>query len=442
MSALSIALSDGACLIDSTGSEPDLKTVLLKRLSNYYARLGNECCRVRETSLEDIQLLTAREALAVVTRVQEIIGIEEQPGVDQPPLIGTRDLRELRTLLSIVFRWGIEPLYARVVLITLRFLLSRLASTSSGKYPSRNQNEESAQDIYQKALKLLQDPILPVRAHGLLLLRQLVTPSVPTSNDPKLNDDALVPAIMSIFLQSIQDDDSYVFLNAVQGLVAMVDRFGKEVLKALVKEYTDGLDGLKASILTQRDLDTRTRVGEALASVIKKCGEALSLYVDIIVPPLLQLLRSRHSPTVLRASSLSLLSDCESTSPLSMLPYVTDLAGAMLDILQLEIVPTHSISGDSEKQPPSLDTEPLSTNTKFPPLRRGALHFLALMMRETTKLIYESSFGTSLFSDDFLRRAKTTLGYVASVDSDNVVRVMAREAAEDLNQLYKAILGL
>lgn len=339
-------------------------------------------------------------------------------------------------------------------------MTARLASTSSGKYQSRNQNEESAQDIYQKALKLLQDPILPVRAHGLLLLRQLVTPSVPNPNDPKLDDDALVPAIMSIFLQSVQDDDSYVFLNAVQGLAAMVDRFGKEVLRALVRDYADGMDGLKASTLTQRDLDTRIRVGEALASVIRRCGEALSLYgkcflcslfllffhdfnkVDIIVPPLSQILRSRYSPTALRTSSLSLLSDCESTSPLSMLSYVTDLASTMLDILQLEIVPTHSISKDSEKQSTSLDTEPLSTNPKLPPLRRSALHFLTLMIRETTRLIYESSFGTSLFSNDFLRRAKTTLGYVASVDSDNIVRVMAREAAGDLDQLHKAMVGL
>ncbi|KAH0587531.1 hypothetical protein H2248_006313 [Termitomyces sp. 'cryptogamus'] len=321
-------------------------------------------------------------------------------------------------------------------------MTARLASTSSRKFASRNQDEESAKDIYQKALKLLQDPILPVRAHGLLLLRQLVAPSAPGSKDPKLDDDALVPAILSIFLQSVQDDDSYMFLNAVQGLAAMVDRFGKEVLRGLVKEYADGLDGLNASSMTQHDLDTRTRVGEALAAVIRRCGEALSLYVDIIVPPLFQILRSRHSPTTLRTSSLSLLSDCESTNPLSILSYVTDLANAMLDILQLEIVPTGSTFKDKEKQLPSVDTEPLSTNTKFPPLRRGALHFLALMMRETTKLIYESSFGSSLFSDDFIRRAKTTLGYVASVDSDDIVRVMAREAAEDLNQLNKAMLGL
>ncbi|KAG6817465.1 hypothetical protein H0H87_008633 [Tephrocybe sp. NHM501043] len=327
-------------------------------------------------------------------------------------------------------------------------MTARLASTSSGNRALLSQDEETAHDVYQKSLKLLQDPILPVRAHGLLLLRQLVTPSMPDSKDPKLTDDALVPAISSIFLQSIQDDDSYMFLNAVQGLAAMVDRFGKDVLRMLIREYAGGLEGLGASNLTQRDLDTRIRVGEALAAVIRRCGEALGSYVDILVPPLFNILRLRHMPTTLRTSSLSLLADCESTSPLAMLPYVTDLSNAMLDILQLEMVPANLKPDDKkdeetpETQAPSMDSEPLSANAKFPPLRRAALHFLTLMVRETTKQIYESSFGITLFPDDFTRRAKATLGYVASVDSDNIVRIMAREAVEDLDQLNKAILGL
>ncbi|KAG6854762.1 hypothetical protein C0991_001189 [Blastosporella zonata] len=350
-------------------------------------------------------------------------------------------LNDIFSLLEPLAREGSEivrPLAREARMV----MTARLASTSSGKSTLRSQDEETAHDIYQKSLKLLQDPILPVRAHGLLLLRQLVTPSTPDLKDPKLNDDALVPAILSIFLQSVQDDDSYMFLNAVQGLAAMVDRFGKDVLIMLVKEYAGGLDGLGASNLTQRDLDTRTRVGEALAAVIRRCGDAL---MDILVPPLFRILRLRHIPTSLRTSSLSLLADCESTSSVAMLPYVTDLAGAMLDILQLEIVPVNLGSRNNENQETqasSMDSEPLSSNAKFPPLRRAALHFLALMVRETTKQIYESSFAVSLFSDDFMRRAKTILGYVASVDSDNIVRVMAREAVEDLEHLNTARLGL
>jgi hypothetical protein len=158
-------------------------------------------------------------------------------------------------------------------------MTARLASTSPQKSVSNKGGEDDVQEIYQRALKLLQDPILPVRAHGLLLLRQLVAPhSNQESKKSQTVDPALVPAILSIFLQSIQDDDSYIFLNAVQGLAGMVDTFGKDVLKGLVKEYVRGLEGLGGTNLTQQDVDTRIRIGEALSLVIRRCGNTLGAY--------------------------------------------------------------------------------------------------------------------------------------------------------------------
>ena len=124
-------------------------------------------------------------------------------------------------------------------------LIARLASSSTSPSQTKSKRsalEESAQETYQKALKLLQDPLLPVRAHGLLLLRQLVSSrSTPGGNlEPPSIDRALVPGILSIFLQSLQDDDSYIFLNAVQGLSAMVDGFGKETLKEMCAVSASG----------------------------------------------------------------------------------------------------------------------------------------------------------------------------------------------------------
>ena len=160
-------------------------------------------------------------------------------------------------------------------------MTARLASTSAvvGSASSGStKDHDNTQEIYQNALKLLQDPILPVRAHGLLLLRQLVSPASRGSNKPMLDDHALVPAILSIFLQSIQDDDSYLFLNAVQGLAALADNFGKDVLRSLLGEYAGGLDGLGSANLTQHDVDTRIRVGEALGMVVRQCGDALGIH--------------------------------------------------------------------------------------------------------------------------------------------------------------------
>ena len=163
-------------------------------------------------------------------------------------------------------------------------MTARLASTSStfdGK--SSTADAPDPQETYQKALKLLQDPLLPVRAHGLLLLRQLVAPA-PGLSAPAL-DRALVPGILAIFLQAAQDEDSYVFLNAVAGLSAMADGFGRDVLRALVDAYAGGLaDPLVASALTRQDVDVRTRVGEALGQVVRRCGDTLPSYGEPSLP--------------------------------------------------------------------------------------------------------------------------------------------------------------
>lgn len=174
-------------------------------------------------------------------------------------------------------------------------LTARLASTSAtdsvkrGSVNDKDKEKIAAQETYQRALKLLQDPILPVRAHGLLLLRELVvSPSSVskgkegTTRAPML-DPAFKPAVLSIFLESVQDDDSYIFLNAVQGLSAMVDGFGKDVLRGLIDVYMKGLDGVGVADLSQKEIDVRLRLGEALGQVIRKCGAALSAYGKLFV---------------------------------------------------------------------------------------------------------------------------------------------------------------
>lgn len=168
---------------------------------------------------------------------------------------------------------AIKPLAREARLV----MTARLASTSSSAArTSLTGEEETVQQIYQKALVLLQDPILPVRAHGLLLLRQLVSPPL-HAKSPRL-DPALAPAVLSIFQQSVLDDDSYIFLNAVQGLAGMVDIYGTIVLKGLVQDYSNGLD---RGTTSQQDVDTRLRIGEALGIVIKRCGETLASYCKL-----------------------------------------------------------------------------------------------------------------------------------------------------------------
>ncbi|CAA7259732.1 unnamed protein product [Cyclocybe aegerita] len=337
---------------------------------------------------------------------------------------------------------AIRPL-ARVARLVIT---ARLANTSTSP-ATGDLSEEDDREMYQRALKLLQDPILPVRAHGLLLLREIL--SSPRGKGNQISK-ALAPSILSIFLECVQDEDSYIFLNAVRGLAVLVDKHGKDILRRLVHDYTKGLGGLGSNNLTQQGIDTRTRIGEALSSVIRHCGSALGIYVDMLVPPLFTVVRTSTAPTALRTSALSLLGDCVDTYALAMLPYVEDLCQALIDLLQVEGVSsrfarTVDEKGSDETQlPSSMDLDPTSKNPKFPPLRRAALHFLSLLIRSTTKNAHdEGDAVTSLvFSPSTLKRVNSTLGYISSTDEDNIVRVMARETKENLEQLQRAVLGI
>ncbi len=172
--------------------------------------------------------------------------------------------------------------------------------------------------------------------------------------------------------------------------------------------------------------------------------------VDLLVPPLFAVVRNADVPTVLRTSSISLLAECVETCSLPILPYVQDLCFGFIDLLQLESVPAKTTERDTtvldeEVQPHlTMDSDPTSTDTKFPPLRRAALHFLTLLIRASTKLIYDEGSAKTImvFPRSAAQKASTTLGYISFTDDDNLVRVMAREAKESLEVLQQAILGL
>jgi hypothetical protein len=165
------------------------------------------------------------------------------------------------------------------------------------------------------------------------------------------------------------------------------------------------------------------------------------------VPPLFNLIRFSQVPTVLRSSALSLLAECEHTHPLSLLHYSSDLASAMVELLQVETVAarppetsrTEPSSADGAHPPITIDSHPTSANSKLPPLRRAALHLILRLVNQATAHVDDPTFRGLAIS---LKRAHTTIAYVASTDEDAVVRVMARETLEAIKTLGQALLGI
>ncbi|KAG8763585.1 hypothetical protein FRC11_001154 [Ceratobasidium sp. 423] len=323
---------------------------------------------------------------------------------------------------------------ARLVLISRRSIAEVAPSATDAERPTLQ--------TYQEALRLIQDPILPVRAHGLHMLRQLVVPpkavkGAPPTALPELNP-ALVPAILDVFLQSIQEEDSFVFLNAVQGLSAMANRLGKEIIQNLVRIYADGVESGRP--MERVEMDKRVRVGEALVQVFP---------VDMLIPPVFRVVRAQALPTVLRSSALSILAQCVETSPVSVTAWTDDILSGMLDILQLESMQAVPLSRKAREETrrqevPKLDSvvdsKPQEVDSKLPPLRRSALLCFALVMRSMVEGVYEGNHPAQL--GNLRSKAVTVLDYLRITDSDPIVRTQAAETLSLVRQLGRAELGL
>ncbi|KAF8309698.1 uncharacterized protein EI90DRAFT_3052630 [Cantharellus anzutake] len=363
-------------------------------------------------------------------------------------------------------------LEARLVITTRSSIIPPPSPTSTtGSYRANSDGDEDPpggrqgtvkegprtdqQSIYQEALRLIQDPILPVRAYGLTMLRQLIVPSVSSNAKPPYSntlsaEHALIPAILSIFIEAVQDDDSFIFLHAVRGLAALgtvSGGVGKEVVRRLVSVYVGGLKvGRGGGEMSKREMDKRLRIGEALEQVVRRTGGALGGHSETIIPPLILVFRSTHAPTTLRTSALSVLALCADAAPDAILTWSGELTSALVDLLQVESVPT-KLKQTEPPDPPALGSRhapvgssgaasatpscpnrkkslvtvptngkttslrsdgksassstarhdyedsvpPLTKSAKIPSFRRAALHFIALLIRTWLSRSYDSS---------------------------------------------------
>lgn len=168
------------------------------------------------------------------------------------------------------------------MLLAVRYAAER-ADIDLGTDHKAQRNLSSAQVRYREALKLLEDPILPVRAQGLTILRGLVI------EDKAGFVPALVPAVLDIFLRAIQDDDSFIYFNAVKGLAAMAQSHADLVASRLAELYAGRQEAFqqfgKDKGASERDeetatkeLDKRLRIGEAIVQVVQEAGTSTPLY--------------------------------------------------------------------------------------------------------------------------------------------------------------------
>lgn len=108
------------------------------------------------------------------------------------------------------------------------------------------------------AFTYLTDPLVPVRNQGLSLLSNLIS-----SRSPVLD----IPTTSVLLLSLLQDEDEFIYLNAIKSLSLLALKHPKTVVKILMARYVDQEE--------EMGLDQRLRLGEALLRTVEDLGEVV-----------------------------------------------------------------------------------------------------------------------------------------------------------------------
>lgn len=110
---------------------------------------------------------------------------------------------------------------------------------------------------YIKAVEEVKDELIPVKGHGLIALKRLIS-----SKDVMTLQNA--EALLEIFRENLRHEDTYVYLAAVQGLAVLADVLADKVLPIVLEEY--------AETKKRKSDETRMKLGEVLVKTTKALG--------------------------------------------------------------------------------------------------------------------------------------------------------------------------
>ena len=132
------------------------------------------------------------------------------------------------------------------------------------------QQEKPASEAFEEAMKDLTDPLLPVRGHALIMLARLLK-----EKDPRALAES--ETILKIFEEHLSDDDTYIYLPCINGLVALAGIHPDRVMSYLCSTSISGYatDQSKQWSATSRtvSLEKTLKMGEALVRATRQLGK-------------------------------------------------------------------------------------------------------------------------------------------------------------------------
>ena len=247
---------------------------------------------------------------------------------------------------------------------------ARIALTS----PSTETPAESDIEIYSRATEYISDPLVPVRAQGLSMLRDLIL-----RNSSAVNVDS----VLDLLLALLHDEDSFVYLNAIKAIQVLADKHGESITRKLMQEYE-----------SRTDIDERVRLAESVAGVVQRMGQLFSgPFAREIIARSIRLVSPENDWRV-RVSSLGLLSVCCEVAPLEATPAIE---------VALHLFRVNDLTFMEEGEGAS-------------PLRRGSVAIIAAILR---------SGGIDALGS-YTREVIRGIKYLARSDGDETVKELAQ----------------
>ena len=286
-------------------------------------------------------------------------------------------LLKIKTSLSNIMDEGLNS----NVKSSAEALQQRITNLLSGEIATASNEIDAQKTMLSRAITSLNDPLVPIRAHGLYLLRQLV----------EMRSEVIsLDFVINLHLVQLKDPEPYIYLNVIKGLGALIEWEEIPVLKILCGLYRS----------KDTELDERLRIGEVLLKYIQLANETFAgESAELVVESTLSVIRTHDEDNRIRMSAMSLLGICCKVHPLGLIGHLEAALDCAIGILNLET---------SKEQ--------------------------AIMRRAAVMLIQDLIIGTSEtdkveFPKKYQRQISTLLKYVEHTDND----IFVREQIQNLN---------
>ncbi|KAE8608677.1 hypothetical protein XENTR_v10011566 [Xenopus tropicalis] len=261
------------------------------------------------------------------------------------------------------------------------------------KHDTKTNNPVADQQNFKVMLNSARDTDIPTRAAALRTLTHLLEQKNPMALEHK-------EQLLQLFLENLDQEDSFVYLSAIQGVAVLSGEIPECVLPVLVAQYGN----TAPTEHTGHSPETKIKVGEALMRCTRVLGNLVLQYKDLLIHAFLR--GSKDQDSSLRASSLSNLGELCQHLQFSLGTVVHEISSCLCAVVRT----------DPEAQ-----------------VRRAAIHVVVLLLRGLSEKATE-------VLRDVLLDLYRLLKFVVQCETDSVSVLHAQLGLEELDSIMRAVL--